>query len=230
VIALLNRIPVKDGGAGGSLGGRIISGLSSDALYGAILTFEGKHFSGPRKGFVEPGGAMLRLMEDLAARTATAPQHAVKEDSLDILRRNVLDETPVRGVWTAGELVAFDPLITLAVRHIDSLKDQGFKTLVDPIYPYYIEMFGRAHFSDYPPRKSMRMERLRTWAYSPTQNIHSQQCVTEPSSAMPVASGRRISACCSSTLTANAAAFDGTTPASSGSFPTKCRLDLYPPT
>src|SRR5262249_23112600 len=61
---------------------------------------------------------------------------------LDILRRNVLDETPVLGVWTLGERVDFDPLVTMAVRHIDSLKDQGFKKL-----PWQMELFGRAHFT-----------------------------------------------------------------------------------
>lgn len=72
VIALLNRIPARDGGAEGSLGGRTIAGISSDALYQAISRFEDMHFPGQRSGFVDPGGAMLRRMEALAARTATA--------------------------------------------------------------------------------------------------------------------------------------------------------------
>lgn len=73
VIALLNRIPVRDGGAGGSLAGRIVSGLSSDTLYRAISQFEDKYFPRQRSGFVEPGGAMLRRMEALAGRTVSAP-------------------------------------------------------------------------------------------------------------------------------------------------------------
>jgi hypothetical protein len=149
VVTLLNRIPVNDGGAGGSLNGRIVSGLSSDALYGAISQFEDKHFPGQRSGFVDPAGLMLKRMEELAARTASTPAPATKgpakEDPLDILRRNVLDEKPVRGVWTAGELVAFDPLVTQAVRHIDSLKEQGYKKL-----PWDVELFGRAHVIGYP--------------------------------------------------------------------------------
>jgi hypothetical protein len=149
VVTLLNRIPVNDGGAGGSLNGRIVSGRSSDALYGAISQFEDKHFPGQRSGFVDPAGLMLKRMEELAARMAStpapAPKGPVKEDTLDILRRNVLDETPVRGVWTAGERVAFDPLITLAVRHIDSLKEQGFKK-----FPWDAELFGRAHVIGFP--------------------------------------------------------------------------------
>lgn len=76
VIALLNRIPVGDGGAGGSLTGRIISGMSSDALYRAISKFEDKYFPGQRKGFVEPAGAMLVRMEALAGRTVSAPAPA----------------------------------------------------------------------------------------------------------------------------------------------------------
>jgi hypothetical protein len=74
VIALLNRIPVQEGGAGGSLngniGGRIVAGMVSDALYRAISTFEDRYFPRQRSGFVDPGGAMLRRMEELAARSA----------------------------------------------------------------------------------------------------------------------------------------------------------------
>src|SRR4051794_22915199 len=74
VIALLNRIPVADGGAGGSLTGPIVSGVSSDALYRAISQFEDMYFPGQRTGFVDPAdvmspsGAMFRKMEELAAR------------------------------------------------------------------------------------------------------------------------------------------------------------------
>lgn len=71
VIALLNRIPVRDGGAGGSLTGRVVAGLSSEVLYRAISRFEDRHFPGQRSGFVDPGGPMLVRMEALAARTAT---------------------------------------------------------------------------------------------------------------------------------------------------------------
>ena len=67
VIALLNRIPVGQGGAGGSITGRVISGFSSDALYKAISQFEDKQFPGQRNGFVDPGSAMLKLTEDLSS-------------------------------------------------------------------------------------------------------------------------------------------------------------------
>jgi hypothetical protein len=73
VIALLNRIPFSDGGAGGSITGRVVSGQSSEALYSAISRFEDKYFPGQQRGFVDPGGAMLKRMEELAARTAPAP-------------------------------------------------------------------------------------------------------------------------------------------------------------
>ncbi len=145
VIALLNRISVSDGGAGGSIAGRIVSGLSSDALYRAISQFEEKHFPGQRSGFVDPGGAMLWRMEELAARAASAPAtapsapQAAVETPLDILRRNVLDETKAK-TFTAGEREAFAPLVTMAVRHIESLKDQGFNKL-----PWQVELFGRAY-------------------------------------------------------------------------------------
>ncbi len=73
VIALLNRISAADGGAGGSLAGRIVAGISSDALYRAITKFEDKHFPGQRSGFLDPGGAMLARMEALIAGRTTAP-------------------------------------------------------------------------------------------------------------------------------------------------------------
>ena len=76
VIALLNRISVADGGAGGSLAGRIVAGISSDALYRAITKFEDKYFPGQRSGFLDPGGAMLARMEALAAGR-TAPPAAI---------------------------------------------------------------------------------------------------------------------------------------------------------
>src|SRR5262245_65814174 len=72
VVDLLNRIPVADGGTAGSLNGRIVGGLASSALYQAILAFEKKHFIGPAKGFVEPGGAVLAKLEALANRPAPA--------------------------------------------------------------------------------------------------------------------------------------------------------------
>jgi len=84
VIDLLNRIPVADGGAGGKLNGRIIVGMSGDALYRAISQFEDKHFRGQRSGFVDPGGAMLKRMEELAARATNAPAGTPGPASLPI--------------------------------------------------------------------------------------------------------------------------------------------------
>lgn len=81
VIDLLNRIPISDGGAGGTLTGRIVSGMSSEDLYRAITRFEDKYFPGQRRGFVEPGGAMLKRMEELAGRTASAPRTAAPPPS-----------------------------------------------------------------------------------------------------------------------------------------------------
>lgn len=145
VIDLLNRIPVTDGGAGGKLNGRIIVGMSSDALYRAISQFEDKHFPGQRSGFVDPDGAMLKLMHELAARATrarTAAQATQKPKPLDVMRRNVLNESHVDGKWTSGERVEFDPLVAMVVKHIDSLKSQGFDNIP------YAELWGRAHVID----------------------------------------------------------------------------------
>jgi hypothetical protein len=73
VIDLLNRIPVASGGAGASLKPRIVGGVASNELYAAIVAFETKAFPGQQIGFVEPGGAMLKRMEELAAPAARAP-------------------------------------------------------------------------------------------------------------------------------------------------------------
>jgi hypothetical protein len=69
VIGLLNRTPADAGGAAGSLSTPVISGICSDALYRAISTFEDKYWPGQRSGYVDPGGAMLRRLEELAAKS-----------------------------------------------------------------------------------------------------------------------------------------------------------------
>jgi len=146
IITLLNSISPADGGAGGGLGGRMVAGISSDALFRAILNFEDKHFPGQRSGFVDPGGAMFKRMEELASRgaagpMAVAPPAVPVETPLDKLRRNVLDDSQAYG-FTAGQMVAFDPLVKMAVKHIDDLKNQRFTQL-----PWPVEMYGRAHLT-----------------------------------------------------------------------------------
>ena len=73
VISLLNRIPVAAGGAAGSLTKPVISGICGDELYRAITTFEDKYFPGQRSGYLDPAGAMLKRMEELAAVAAAGP-------------------------------------------------------------------------------------------------------------------------------------------------------------
>jgi hypothetical protein len=154
VIDLLNRIPVTDGGAGGSLAGRVIPGVASDALYDAIKRFEEKYFLGQHNGFVDPGGAILRRMEQLAARPASkaaaeAPPKAAAETPLDILRRNVLNVDILKGKWTAGDRVEMDKLAAMAVDHIDRLKRGDGVGLIrsEPLdkLPWWAELFGRAY-------------------------------------------------------------------------------------
>jgi hypothetical protein len=69
VSALLNRIPVADGGAGGGLRGPVVRDECSDALYQAIARFEDKYFPGQRSGFVDPvNPPMFKFMEDMVRR------------------------------------------------------------------------------------------------------------------------------------------------------------------
>ena len=74
VISLLNLIPAADGGANGSLSSRVTVGIASDDLFKAILRFQGQYFPAQQSGFVDPGGAVLARMEQLAARPTAAPK------------------------------------------------------------------------------------------------------------------------------------------------------------
>jgi hypothetical protein len=82
VISLLNSIPVAADGAAGSLSKPVISGMCSDELYRAISTFEDKYWPGQRSGYVDPGGAMLRRMEELAAKSAAPIRFVTPEQWL----------------------------------------------------------------------------------------------------------------------------------------------------
>src|SRR3954468_23573860 len=74
VIALLNLIPAIDGGAEASLAGRVVGGISGDALYDAILRFQKRYFPAQQSGFVDPGDAVLARMEQLASRPTAEPK------------------------------------------------------------------------------------------------------------------------------------------------------------
>lgn len=155
VIDLLNRIPVAKGGAGGSLKGPVVSGICSDALYHAISQFEDKYFPRQRHGFVDPGGPMLKRMQELAG--GAMAKHAA-ETSLDILRRNVLNaDATLKGLWTAGDRVQMDALIAMAVQHIDELKRINLNKL-----PSWAELFGRA----YVTTAGTELVNVHTWGAS----------------------------------------------------------------
>jgi hypothetical protein len=157
VIALLNRIPANDGGTGGGLdgniGGRVVAGMASDALYRAISTFEDRHFPGQRSGYVDPAGLMLRRMEELAARSRMVPANdpaadpidlappPVVDSALDVLRRNIGDETPWQK-FPMSRRVAMGQLVMVAVMYVDSLKARGLQRLPSPV-----ELFGRAYLT-----------------------------------------------------------------------------------
>jgi hypothetical protein len=71
VISLLNAIPAPDGGAAGTINGRVVAGIASDQLYAAILRFQKKHFGAQQTGFIE-FGAQLTKLEALVANLPTA--------------------------------------------------------------------------------------------------------------------------------------------------------------
>ena len=155
VIALLNLISIGDGGAGGrldgSVGGRIVSGIASDALYRAISTFEDKHFPQQRSGFVDPGGGMLRRMEEIVARSVKAPAIRPRLDPIVALPPipvrtsldRALDDVFIDAPWAnypVAQRNAFARVVGLAVLYIEALKAQGMTGL-----PYQVVLFGRAY-------------------------------------------------------------------------------------
>src|SRR5262249_31304125 len=140
IIGLLNRIKYSSGGAGGSLDTKVINGICGAALYSAISRFEDKWFPGQRSGFVDPNGRMLRKIEDLAAPSKARAARSIdstmanykpldKENPLRSLRENLLDDSSVRGKWTAGDQVQADRLAQMAVQYVDRLIAQGLKDI-----------------------------------------------------------------------------------------------------
>src|SRR5262245_21484478 len=150
VIGLLNQIAMSDGGMEGMLDGRIrgrlVAGMASDSLYAAISRFEDMYFPGQRSGYVDPGGRMLRRMEELAKKAAASafPDPApippdFFQTSLDILRRKLLDSRNLK-LFSESERKDFQPLIDMAVAHVDRLKTE----LQLSRLPWPVELFGRA--------------------------------------------------------------------------------------
>ena len=98
VIALLNRIPAADGGAGGSLTGRVFGGVASDALYLHILLFQQKHFPQRQTGYVEPGSPVLAKMEMLAARPSPPPPPPKPPGQWDAIKSRSVDRALSRAL------------------------------------------------------------------------------------------------------------------------------------
>lgn len=101
VIALLNRIPIADGGTEGTLKPSVTPGLVSDELYSSILNFQKKHFPGTPSGFVDPGGPVLVKLEALAARPAPAVR--TKSALWDDLKSGSVDRALRKGL--AGDRI-----------------------------------------------------------------------------------------------------------------------------
>ena len=96
---MLNRIPIADGGTEGMLGSTlkvpVVSGISSDELYKAILHFQKKQF-GTMTGFIDTIGRDMPRLEYLTARIAApAPNNEqwddLKSGSVQKALRKALD-------------------------------------------------------------------------------------------------------------------------------------------
>jgi hypothetical protein len=195
VIDLLNRISIPDGGAGGGLGGRVVAGICGDALYNAIRRFEDKYFPGQRSGFLDPGGPMLKRMEELAGRSAAPPSAAPPSAeppapilyALDVLRRSVLDDSPYLS-WPAGERAAIAPLVTMAVKYTDNLRAAGLFRQKWPVV-----LFGRAYIRPTNAAMQPRVNKNGTVSFYNLQTGNSEEPeLPEMSYGHPVADGADI--------------------------------------
>jgi hypothetical protein len=127
---------------------KVVDGVCSAQLYGAISRFEDKWFPGQRSGFVDPNGNLLKLMEQTSAQAATKVTvvNYRPPGFLPELRASLLDDTPTRGEWTAGERVELDKLVNVAIKYIDGriqakIQDIGWDAL----------LFGRAYITRFDP-------------------------------------------------------------------------------
>src|SRR5258706_3853035 len=135
VISLLNRIPVAAGGAAGSLSKPVISGICGDELYRAISAFEDKYFPGQRSGYLDPAGAMLKRMEELAAVAAagsvdfitpvawlgppTGPTKVISRSTLPLASNDVLS------VGIAGDSNRVVKTVSADVPNAVTIEDAG---------------------------------------------------------------------------------------------------------
>ena len=80
IINMLNVLPLADGGPEGSILGKVVNGVASDALNKAILRFQKLQFPAQQIGFIEPGGPVLAKLDALASRpspdSSAAPRPA----------------------------------------------------------------------------------------------------------------------------------------------------------
>ena len=70
IINMLNVLPLADGGPEGSILGKVVNGVASDALNKAILRFQKLQIPAQQIGFIEPGGPVLVKLDALASRTS----------------------------------------------------------------------------------------------------------------------------------------------------------------
>ena len=107
IIDLLNKIPAASGGTSGALRPRIVVGMASKELYAAIAAFEAKHFPGQGSGYFDPGGAMFRKLEALAA---PAPAPPAPMPSAPPPSPTAPTSGPIPRPLTAGEIALLQPV------------------------------------------------------------------------------------------------------------------------
>ncbi len=70
VQSLLNRIPVSQGGAGGSLGDPLVNGMCGDRLFEAIMRFQRHHIGNRADGHVDPHGPTITALNRLSEQAS----------------------------------------------------------------------------------------------------------------------------------------------------------------
>ncbi len=123
VTGMLNAIRFEDGGAHGSLQARVIAGIASDELCYAIKRFEDQQFPQKQIGFVEPGGAMLKRMQEPAVQAAARDaRQAGFAAQLEFVRQSLLWIAAIvakfPSPWSFGDRVQLDALVEEALRDV----------------------------------------------------------------------------------------------------------------
>ena len=153
VIALLNRIPIADGGAEGTLKPPVVAGYAAEGLYTSILYYQKKQFPSAQTGYVDPSGPVLAKLQSLASQPPPPPAKAgqwdnIKSGSVDkALRTALADDLKIdhgeavdiiratlsNGIVRPTELEDLTTIATTSHKHLAAVEGavEGFRFLCE---------------------------------------------------------------------------------------------------